>query len=92
MANHKSSEKRARQTIKRSARNAQAKKGVKTVEKRLTTALAEKSKDVEMALREFTAKIMASVTKGVTKKSTASRKISRLSTRVAKQGQAQPTK
>lgn len=84
MANHKSSEKRARQTIKRSARNAQAKKFVKTVEKRLTTALTEKSKDVETAFRDFTSKIMAAVTKGVIKKQTASRKISRMAKSMSK--------
>ncbi|MBX3018134.1 MAG: 30S ribosomal protein S20 [Bdellovibrionaceae bacterium] len=84
MANHKSSEKRARQTIKRAARNSQARKGVKTVEKTLTTAIAAKSKDVEQALRDFTAKIMASVNKGVIKKETASRKISRISKRISK--------
>lgn len=84
MANHKSSEKRARQTIKRTARNSQARKSVKTVEKSLTAALTAKSKDVEQALRDFTAKIMASVNKGVIKKQTASRKISRLSKRVSK--------
>lgn len=88
MANHKSSEKRARQTIKRTARNGQAKKQIKTVEKRLVTALAEKSKDIEVALREFTAKVMASVNKGVIKKETASRKISRMSVRAAKQTSA----
>lgn len=91
MANHKSSEKRARQTTKRAARNSQARKSVKTVEKTLTAALAAKSKDVEQALRDFTAKIMASVNKGVIKKQTASRKISRLSKR-ASQLNAEATK
>lgn len=84
MANHKSAEKRARQAIKRTARNTKVEKGVKTVEKKLVAAIAAKSKDVEIALREFTAQIMKAVSKGVIKKETASRKVSRASAAAAK--------
>lgn len=84
MANHKSSEKRARQTIKRTARNAQNKKNVRTFEKKLVSAIETKSAEIETTLREFTKKIMQAVSKGTMKKETASRKISRLSVRANK--------
>lgn len=88
MANHKSSEKRARQSVRRSARNTQTKKNVKTVEKKLVTAIQSKSKDIETALKDYTSKIMKAVAKGVLKKSTASRKISRLAARSSKSAKA----
>lgn len=84
MANHKSAEKRARQSLKRAARNTQTRKNVKTVEKKLVADLAAKGKDAETSLREFTSKVMKAVTKGVIKKQTAARKISRLAARTAK--------
>lgn len=84
MANHKSAEKRARQSIKRTARNTGVAKSVKTVEKKLVAAVAAKSKEVETALREFTSAMMKAVSKGVIKKETASRKISRASASAAK--------
>lgn len=84
MANHKSSEKRARQTIKRTTRNTQIKNAVKTFEKKLVKAIEAKSaKDAGAALSQFTSQVMSAVAKGALKKETASRKISRLSTRVS---------
>jgi len=84
LANHKSSEKRARQTIRRTARNTTVKAAVKTFEKKLIKAIENKSaKEAGTALSEFTSKVMAAVSKGVIKKETASRKVSRLSTRVS---------
>ena len=84
MANHKSSAKRARQAIKRQARNESVTSNVKTVEKKVLKALENKSaKEAVAALSEFTSKIMSAVTKGVLKKETASRKVGRLSTRVS---------
>lgn len=83
MANHKSAEKRARQAPKRQARNVSAVSSVKTFEKKLLKAIDEKSKDVTETLKQYTSKIMSAVSKGAIKKQTASRKISRLATRVA---------
>lgn len=82
MANHKSAEKRARQSLRRAARNQQTKSKVKTVERKVIVALQAKSKETEATLREFTSQIMKAVAKGVIKKETASRKIGRLSKRV----------
>lgn len=83
MANHKSSEKRARQTLRKTARNNMAKKAVKTAEKRVLTNLSTKAAEATEALREYTAKMMKAVSKGIMKKQTASRKIARVSKRVS---------
>lgn len=83
MANHKSSEKRARQAPKRQARNASTVSNVKTIEKKLLKAIDDKSKDVAETLKQYTSKVMSAVSKGAIKKQTASRKIGRLATRVA---------
>lgn len=79
MANHKSAEKRARQTVRRQARNSMASKKVKTAERKLVDAVKAKSQDIQTLLRNFTAEVMKAVSKGVLKKETASRKISRMS-------------
>jgi len=85
LANHKSAAKRARQTVKRTARNTQVLSAVKTFEKKVLKAVENKSaKDAATALRDFTSQVMTAVSKGVLKKETASRKVSRLSTRVSK--------
>lgn len=81
MANHKSAEKRARQSIKRAARNNQTKSKVKTVERKVLEAIAAKSKDIETALREYTSQIMKAVSKGAIKRETASRHVGRISKR-----------
>lgn len=83
MANHKSAEKRARQSIRRTKRNTEVKSTVKTFEKHLVKAIETKAKDIETHLRNYVSKVMGAVTKGVIKKETASRKISRLSTRAS---------
>ncbi len=83
MANHKSSEKRARQTPKKQARNTQVKSSVKTLEKALLKAIDTKSKDITESLKAYTSKMMAAASKGVLKKQTVARKISRLSSKVS---------
>lgn len=83
MANHKSAEKRARQSVKRNARNTAIENSVKTFEKNLVKAIEAKSKDAQTHLKAYTAKAMSAVTKGALSKQTVSRKIGRLSTRVA---------
>ena len=82
MANHKSSEKRARQSVKRKARNTQAKAAVKTVEKSLVKAIEAKSKDLPQLLQAYMKKAMHVSDKGALRKQTISRKIGRLSKRV----------
>ena len=83
MANHKSAAKRARQAPKRETRNTQMKSSVKTFEKKLTKAMEAKSADVKELLKAYTSKVMQAVSRGALKKETASRKISRLSTRAS---------
>ena len=84
MANHKSAEKRARQSLKRKARNSQNKAAVKTFEKNLVKAIESKSKDLETALQAYMKKAMSAVSKGTVRKQTIARKISRLSVRAQK--------
>ncbi len=85
MANHKSAEKRIRQTLKRTERN----KYYRTRVKNLTRALNEAvdSNDVtkaQEALKVANKDIHSFVSKGILSKNTAARKISRLNARVKK--------
>ena len=85
MANHKSAEKRIRQTLKRTERN----KYYRTRVKNLTRALNEAvdSSDVakaQEALKVANKDIHSFVSKGILSKNTAARKISRLNARVKK--------
>lgn len=85
MANHKSAEKRIRQTLKRTERN----KYYRTRVKNLTRALNEAmdSNDLakaQEALKVANKDIHSFVNKGILSKNTAARKISRLNARVKK--------
>ncbi len=79
MANHKSAEKRARQALKRQARNSAVKSRVRGLVKSVRSAIAEgdaaaaqsRLKDAERAMRK-------AASKGVYKKTTISRSVSRL--------------
>ncbi len=85
MANHKSAEKRARQSIKRKARNSKTKAAVKTFEKNLVKAVEAKSvKEIPELLKAYVKKAMSAVSKGSLNKKTVSRKISRLSSKAHK--------
>jgi small subunit ribosomal protein S20 len=85
LANIKSAEKQARQALVRRERNQQTKKAVRTAEKKVRTAIATGDKTAkEAALREFSSAIDKAAKKGVYKKQTASRKISRLSVQISK--------
>lgn len=85
MANHKSAAKRARQSVKKAARNTATKSGVRTFEKKLRTAISAQNKDeAATALKEFSSKIAKAAQKGVIRTQTAARKISRLATQVSK--------
>jgi small subunit ribosomal protein S20 len=83
LANHKSSEKRARQSLKKAARNKSVKNQVKTQEKSLLAALEKKAKSAPELLSAYTSKIMKAARKGVISAKTASRKVSRLSKRTS---------
>jgi small subunit ribosomal protein S20 len=78
LANHKSAEKRARQATKRQARNVAAKRSAKSLEKKFLVSLSEKKAEVGELFRQVNSKLMSLVSKGVLKKQTAARKISRL--------------
>ena len=84
MANHKSAKKRIRQTEKKRTRNKLYKSSVRTAIKNALKAVeAKKSgEEVEKDPRDLMAfaekKIQSAVSKGIIKKKTASRKISRL--------------
>jgi small subunit ribosomal protein S20 len=79
MANHKSALKRARQTIKRTERNIFYKTRIKNITRAVREAVA--SGDVEKAteaLKSANQNFHKYVSKGVLKKNTAARKVSRL--------------
>ena len=77
--------KRARQALKRRARNRSTINAVRTFERKLRAAVAKKDKKVaQELLNTFTSKIGKAAAKGALKKEAASRKISRLSELVAK--------
>ncbi len=83
MAHHKSATKRVRRTQRRveinKARRARIRTGIKKVEAAVGTGDAAAAKD---ALRATQPILMSGVNKGVLKKNTASRKLSRLSARI----------
>lgn len=85
MANHKSSEKRNRQTITRTATNRARESRIRTFVKGVEAAIAAGDKKAaNEALKAAQPEIMRGVSKGVLKKETASRKMSRLSARIKK--------
>lgn len=85
MANHKSAVKRNRQTIRRTAVNRTRVSSIRSSLKKVEQAIATGKKSEAMkALKEAQPGLMSGVSKGVVKKATASRKISRLSARIKK--------
>lgn len=84
MANHKSAAKRARQDVKKAAKNSQAKKAVRTYEKKLRVAIDAKDKDAaQTALVSYCSKLDKVAAKGIIHRNQASRKTSRLSAQVS---------
>jgi small subunit ribosomal protein S20 len=83
LATHKSSEKRARQSVKRAARNTGNRGTVKSFEKTLLKAIESKSKDVEALFKTYMSKMDKAAQKGAFARTTASRKISRLASRIS---------
>jgi len=83
VANHPSAEKRNRQRIKRTDRNRAAKSAVRTLVKRVRTALAAKDKAAAtVALKNAVKALDKAATKGVVHDKAASRTVSRLSAQV----------
>ena len=84
MANHKSAEKRARQSVKRNARNSSTKASVRTWEKKLRVAVAAKdTKVADELLKTYMSKIGKAASKGMITGKTLARKVSRLSSLVS---------
>ena len=83
MANHKSSEKRARQTAVKTERNRFYKTRIKNVTKNVLAAIesADKEKAIE-TMKTANKYLHHCVSKGVLKQGTASRKVSRLQVKV----------
>lgn len=83
MANHKSAEKRARQTKVRTERNRFYKTRIKNITKEVLTAVetADKDKAVE-AMKTANKYLHHCVSRGVLKKGNAARKVSRLQVKV----------
>lgn len=85
MANHKSADKRVRQTIKKTAVNTRIKSSVRTFEKKTLTAIAEgKLDDAKNLFKVFASKMDIATKKGVYHKNKASRKIGRLTVKLTK--------
>ena len=83
MANHPSSKKRIRQTVRKTAVNSNRIGRVRTFVKKVETAIAAGDKDAaNVALKAAQPEIMRGVTKGVLHRKTASRKVSRLNARI----------
>jgi len=83
MAHHKSALKRIRQTDARTERNRARRSRIRTYVKKVETAITAGDQTVaNEALRVAQAELARGVTKGILKENTASRKISRLNSRV----------
>ena len=83
MANHKSAIKRAKQTLVRTERNRFYKTRIKNITKAVLNAIEENNKDKAVeAVKKANAYFHHCVSKGVLKKGTASRKVSRLQLKV----------
>lgn len=83
MANHKSAEKRIRQTETRTEVNRARISRIRTFVKKVESAIASGNKtEAQQAFKEAQPEMMRGVSKGVAKKGTVSRKLSRLSARI----------
>ncbi|HXF92768.1 MAG TPA: 30S ribosomal protein S20 [Nitrospiraceae bacterium] len=80
---HKSTIRRARQSERRRQRNRATLSAVKSLVKKVLIAVDQKKvEEAKASLREATSALSKAVTKGVLKRNTASRRISRLAARV----------
>ena len=79
MANHKSAIKRHNQSVQRHLRNQSVESSVKTLIKKVKVAIDSKNPEaIAEKLREVNGLLDKAVVKGVIKRNTASRKLSRL--------------
>ncbi|HMF43532.1 MAG TPA: 30S ribosomal protein S20 [Polyangia bacterium] len=84
MANLKSAEKANRQRIRRTSRNTAQKTAMRTIIKRLRAAIGgKKAKEAEVLLKTAVSAIDSAASKGVIKRGTASRSVSRLTVAVS---------
>lgn len=81
MANIKSAQKQNRKMIKHRARNRAAMASLRTAVKTARTAVDGKAADAQDLLKKAVSIIDSAVTKGILKRQTASRYVSRLATR-----------
>lgn len=85
MPNIASAKKRVRQTVKRTAVNHARKSRIRNFTRKVEEALAKGDRSAaEAALKAAEPEIMRGVSKGVVHKNTGSRKVSRLTKRIAK--------
>jgi len=83
MANHKSAAKRAKQTIVRTERNRFYKTRIKNIVKDVLSAVETADKEkATVAVKAANKYLHHCVSKGILKKETAARKVSRLQTKV----------
>lgn len=83
MANHASSKKRIRRNAARAEVNGARRNRIRTFLKRVETAIsAGSAKDAQTALQAAQPELQRGVSKGIYKKNTAARKLSRLSARI----------
>lgn len=83
MANIASAEKQNRKMIKHRARNRAAMASLRTAVKKARTAVDGKANDAAALVKQAVSIIDGAVTKGILKRGTASRYVSRLTTRTA---------
>ena len=81
MANIRSAQKQNRKMIKHRARNRAAMAALRTAVKKARTAVDAKTADAVKSLKDAVSIIDGAVTKGILKRGTASRYVSRLQTR-----------
>jgi small subunit ribosomal protein S20 len=81
VANIKSAQKQNRKMIKHRARNRAAMAGLRTAVKTARTAVDGKAADAQELLKKAVSIIDSAVSKGILKRQTASRYVSRLATR-----------
>ena len=81
MANIKSAEKQNRKMIKHRARNRAAMGSIRTAVKAARTAVDTKAADAAALVKEAVSIVDSAVTKGILKRRTASRYVSRLASR-----------
>jgi len=83
VANHKSAEKRFRQTVRRTEVNRSRVSRIRTFTKRVESAISSGDKSAAAeAFKEAQPEMMRGVTKGVMHRNTIARKLSRLSARI----------